>query len=111
MPHTGAQASADLHHKGADPTSTNIPRFKGKRIAALNDLPSDVIIGTLCSLDTDSNLYAGCNLADDYNCLQVDKVQANGELYFIKMLMKADTQIAWGELVTLLDCRGDVLEG
>ena len=103
----------DLHHKGADPTSTNIPRFKGKRIAALNDLPSDVIIGTLCSLDTDSNLYAGCNLADDYNCLQVDKVQANGELYFIKMLMKADTQIAWGELVTLLDCRAveDDLEG
>jgi len=38
-------------------------------------------------------------------------VQANGELYFIKMLMKADTQIAWGELVTLLDCRADVLEG
>lgn len=95
----------DLHHKGADPTSTNTPRFKGKRIAALNDLPSDVIVGTLCSLGTDSNLYAGCNLADDYNCLQVDKVQNSGELYFIKMLMKADTQIAWGELVTLLDCR------
>ncbi len=95
----------DLHHKGADPTTTNIPRFKGKEIAALNDWPDGVIVGTICSLDTDSNLYAGCNLADDYNCLQVDKVQASGELYFIKMLMKADTQIAWGELVTLLDCR------
>ena len=32
-------------------------------------------------------------------------MQASGELYFIKMLMKADTQIAWGQLVTLLDCR------
>ena len=95
----------DLHHKGADPTSTNIARFKGKRIAALNDWPDGVIVGTICSLGTDSNLYAGCNLADDYECLQVDKVQASGELYFIKMLMKADTQIAWGQLVTLLDCR------
>ena len=32
-------------------------------------------------------------------------MQASGELYFIKRLMKADTQIAWGQLVTLLDCR------
>lgn len=95
----------DLHHKGADPTSTNIARFKGKRIAALNDWPDGVIVGTICSLGTDSNLYAGCNLADDYECLQVDKVQASGELYFIKLLMKADTQIAWGQAVTLLDCR------
>lgn len=95
----------DLHHKGADPTTTNIARFKGKRIAALNDWPDGVIVGTICSLGTDSNLYAGCNLADDYDCLQVDKVQASGERYFIKMLMKADTQIAWGQLVTLLDYR------
>lgn len=95
----------DLHHKGADPTTTNVARFKGKRIAALNDWPDGVIVGTICSLGTDSNLYAGCNLADDYDCLQVDKVQASGERYFIKMLMKADTQIAWGQLVTLLDTR------
>ena len=95
----------DLHHKGADPTETNVARFKGKRIAALNDWPDGVIAGTICSLDTGSNLYAGCNLANDYECLQVDKVQASGELYFIKMLMKADTQIAWGQLVTLLDTR------
>lgn len=95
----------DLHHKGADPTSTNVPRFKGKRIAALNDWPSDVIVGTIASIDADSNLYAGCNLADDFECLQIDKVQNNGELYFIKVLMKADTQVAWGELVTLLDTR------
>ena len=99
----------DLHHKGADPTSTNTPRFKGKRIAALNDMPAGVIVGTICSPDTDSNLYAGCNLADDYNCVQVDKVQNNGELYFFKMLLKADTQIAWGELVTLLDKREDIV--
>ncbi|BFL28550.1 hypothetical protein K320107C7_09650 [Alistipes shahii] len=95
----------DLHHKGADPTSTNVARFKGKRIAALNDWPDGVIVGTICSLGTDSNLYASCNLADDYECLQVDKVQASGELYFIKLLMKADTQISWGQAVTLLDCR------
>lgn len=95
----------DLHHKGADPTTTNVARFKGKRIAALNDWPDGVIVGTICSLGTDSNFYAGCNLANDYECLQVDKVQASGERYFIKMLMKADTQIAWGQLVTLLDTR------
>lgn len=95
----------DLHHKGTDPTATNKASFKNKRIAALTDWPDGVIVGTLCSTDTDSNLFAGCNLADDYECLQVDKVQNSGELYFIKMLLTADTQIAWGELVTLLDCR------
>ena len=36
---------------------------------------------------------------------RIAHVQASGELYFIKMLMTADTQIAWGELVTLLDMR------
>ena len=99
------QYISDKQVKYSENTEVNRYRFKGKRIAALNDWPDGVIVGTICSLGTDSNLYAGCNLADDYECLQVDKVQASGELYFIKMLMKADTQIAWGQLVTLLDCR------
>lgn len=96
------------HHKGADPTGTNKPAFKGKRIVALAQWPSDVIVGTICSTGRNSNLYVGTSLSDDFNCVDVNKVSNAGELYFFKMLMKADTQIAWGELVTLLDNRSVV---
>lgn len=93
-----------LHHKGADPTGVNKAAFKGHRIVALDQWPSDVIVGTICSTEAaKTNLFAGTSLAEDFNCVQVDKVTNAGELYFFKMLFKADTQIAWGELVTLLD--------
>ena len=41
---------------------------------------------------------------------RIAHVQASGELYFIKLLMKADTQISWGQAVTLLDCRAESSE-
>lgn len=37
--------------------------------------------------------------------IQIDKLTNAGEKYFFKMLMKADTNIAWGEDVILLDGR------
>lgn len=93
-----------LLHKGADPTGVNKAAFKGHRIVALEQWPSNVIVGTICSTDImKTNLFVGTSLAEDFNCVQVDKVTNAGELYFFKMLLKADTQIAWGELVTLLD--------
>ena len=42
---------------------------------------------------------------DDMDVIQIDKLTNAGEKYFFKMLMKADTNIAWGEDVILLDGR------
>lgn len=105
---------ADLHHKGADPTEQNVKRFKGHRVEPLAGMPDGVIIGTLCSLDANkTNLFAAVNLVNDFNAILIDKVTNAGEKYFCKMLLKADTQIAWDELCTLLDNResGDGNDG
>lgn len=96
----------DQHHKGADPTEQNVRKFKGHRVEPLAGMPDGVIIGTLCSVDPNkTNLFAAVNLTNDFNAILIDKVTNAGEKYFCKMLLKADTQIAWDELCTLLDNR------
>ena len=52
-----------------------------------------------------SNLFAAVNLQDDESVIQIDKVSNMSELYFFKMLMKADTNIAFGEEFVVLDSR------
>ena len=48
----------------------------------------------------------GANYTDmNVDVIQIDKLTNAGEKYFFKMLMKADTNIAWGEDVILLDGR------
>lgn len=96
--------------KGADPTSQNALRFKGKRIVGLADWPDDVIVATTASLDLDSNLWVACNLASDAEAIKVDRVTNAGELFFFKMLMKVDTNIVWGQLCVLLDARTVTLD-
>ena len=61
---------------------------------------------TLCSPDAGGNLFAAVNLQDDEDVIQIDKINAS-ELYFFKMLMKADTNIAFGEEVVVLDKRSN----
>lgn len=91
--------------KGKDPTGVNAPRFKGKRIEGLANWPDGVIVATVASLDIDSNLWAACNLAMDTTAIKVGRVSNAGEKFFFKMLMKIDTNIAWGQFVVMLDTR------
>ncbi len=97
----------DLHHKGADPTTTNVIRFKNIPVEPLADGPQGVIVATLATMDIDSNLWAAVNLSDDFECVKIDRLTNAGEKYFFKMLMKADTNTAFGEHVVLADWRAD----
>lgn len=92
-------------NKNADETAVNIKRYKGIAIETLAAWPDGVIVATLCSPDTDGNLFAAVNLQDDEDVIQIDKVSNMSELYFCKLLMKADTNIAFGEEVVVLDSR------
>ena len=83
----------------------NVERYKGIRIVPLSNWPDGLIVATVCGMDYDTNLWAGVNLVDDMDVIQIDKLTNAGEKYFFKMLMKADTNIAWGEDVILLDGR------
>lgn len=94
-----------LPNKGSDPTSTNAKKFKGIAIEALADWPEGVIVATVTGMDLTTNLWAGVNLVNDFSAIKIDKLTNAGEKYFFKMLMKADTNIAFGEEVVLLDTR------
>ena len=91
--------------KNADETEENKRRYKGITIVPLVDWPQKVMVATPCSMGADGNLYAAVNLQDDENVVQVDKWANASELYFFKMLMKADTNIGFGEEFIALDWR------
>ena len=94
--------------KNASETDVNAMRYKGIAIETLAAWPDGVIVATLCSPNaSSSNLFAAVNLADDEDVIQIDKLSNAGELYFFKMLMKADTNIGFGEEFVVLDSRSN----
>lgn len=96
-----------LAYKGKDATEVNAHRYKGITIEALAQWPQGLIVATPCSMGMDSNLFVAVNLQDDENVIQIDKWANASELYFFKMLMKADTNIGFGEEFIALDWRAD----
>ncbi len=99
------EAITTREFKGADYTDNNPERYKGIRIVPLAAFPKDVVVAAVASPDINSNFWAGVSLVDDTECIQIDKVSNASELYFFKMLMKADTNIVWGEDIVLFDGR------
>ncbi len=94
------QYLTDKTVKYTDNTEMNKYRFKGKRIIPLNAIPKDTIIGGVFTNGMDSNLWMAVDYATDENVLQIEKLQANSELYFFKMLLKVDVNIVRpGEIV------------
>lgn len=96
----------DQSAKGSDTTSTNPKRFKNIPIEDLAAWPEGVIVATVCGMDLTTNLWAGVSSVNDFDAIKIDKLTNAGEKYFFKMLMKADTAIAFGDEVVLYDERG-----
>ncbi len=96
-------------HKNSDETEMNRKRYKGITIETIAAWPDGIIVVTLCSPDADGNLFAAVNLQDDENVIQIDKYSNSGELYFFKLLMKADTNIGFGEEFVVFDGRENPL--
>ena len=97
----------EREYKNTSETDINKKRYKGITIETLNSWPDGLIVATLCSMSADGNLFAGVNLQDDEEVIQIDKWMNSSELYFFKLLMKADTEIAFGEEFVVLDTRTD----
>lgn len=95
----------EREHKNSDETEVNRKRFKGITIETVASWPENVIVATLCSPDADGNLFAAVNLQDDESVIQIEKYAPASELYFFKLLMKADTNIAFGEEFVVYDGR------
>ncbi len=95
----------ERENKNASETDVNQKRFKGIQIETIASWPDDLIVATLCSTGSNGNLFVAVNLQDDEDVIQIDKLSAASELYFFKLLMKADTNIAFGEEFVVLDKR------
>ena len=95
----------EREHKNSNETEVNSKRFKGITIETIAAWPDGVIVATLCSPDADGNFFAAVNLQDDEDVIQIDKLSNASELYFFKLLMKADTNIAFGEQFIVMDWR------
>jgi len=94
------QYLTDKTVKYTDNTKMNDYRFKGKRLITINSLPKDTIVAGVFTNGMDSNLWMAVDYASDENVLQIEKLQANSELYFFKMLLKVDVNIVRpGEII------------
>lgn len=87
------QALTDQTNKGPDETGTAARRYKGIPIAILPDIPADTYFFAQGGTGRDSNLWVGVDDVGADSDLQVEKLQANSDLWFFKMNLKTDTQV------------------
>lgn len=84
--------------KNQDTTQAGINRYKGYDVVPLAGMTDNTIVATISNPDMDSNLWIGCNSDQDETGLQLARLQANSELFFIKGLFKMDTQIGFPDM-------------
>lgn len=93
-------AQKDQAYKGVDFTQVARDEFYGRKVVKIADMPDNCFFFARGSASMESNLWVGMNSTQDAQ-LQLQRLQANSELWFIKMLCKADTQIGWNEETVL----------
>lgn len=83
-------------YKGVDITMMTKDTFKGLKVVKIADFPDNTYVIGKGMANMESNLWVGLNSNADAG-LQLQRLQNNSELYYIKMLMKADVEIGWKE--------------
>jgi hypothetical protein len=94
------QAQKDQLYKGVDFTQIANDKFYGRQVVKIADMPDNCFFYAKGSATMDSNLWVGMNSVQDAQ-LKLSPLQANSELWFIKMLCKADVQVGWNEETVL----------
>lgn len=92
-------------YKNADVTVKQTLAFNGIPVVGLAQWPEGLIVLTLADNSLESNLWGSIAWGEDETFILSDKVSNAGEKYFLKMLMKADTNIAFGDYVVICDER------
>lgn len=87
-------------YKGNDFTTLGPSTYKGLPIVKIPDFPANVYMIAKGNSSMGSNLWVGINSIEDAQ-IQIARLQANSELWFLKVLCKADCQIGWGAEVVL----------
>lgn len=87
-------------YKNNDTTEKGINRFMGYDVVAVAGMPDNTIVFCEGLMDVSSNLYVGMNSTEDNN-LQLQRLQNNSELFFLKGLMKYAVQYGFSDQVVL----------
>lgn len=87
--------------KNNDTTEKGINRYKGYNVVSLAGMPDNTIVCCIAQPDTDSSLWLGLNSKDDEQSIKMREVSNNSELWFVKMLLKADVQFGFSDQVVL----------
>ena len=91
------EAQQNQTYKGADFTSRGKDTYQSMKVVRIPDFPNNVYMIAKGTADMDSNLWVGMNSQEDETNIKLAPVQNNSEMWFVKMLMKADVQIGFNE--------------
>lgn len=91
--------------KNVDPTEKRVQAYNGIRIVTLARWPKGLVVASICGLGEESNFWAAVNMESDETAVLIDRVTNASEVYFVKILMKADVNTAFGEFCVVLDER------
>lgn len=87
-------------YKNNDTTERGINRFLGYDVVPVAGMPDNTLVFAEGLMDVSSNLYVGMNSTEDNN-LQLQRLQNNSELFFLKGLMKYAVQYGFSDQVVL----------
>lgn len=96
-----SEAQKNQSYKGVDVTSEGIMKFHGKDVVPLVGMPENTVIATIADSTRGSNIWMGVRGMADFSAIKVDLVQNNSDLWFFKMKMSCDTQIKFGQDLSL----------
>jgi len=103
------QSQINQTYKGVDITQVGKDTFKGKKVVKIADFPENTFFIAKGMASPESNLWVGLNSIADEG-LQIGRLRPEGELFFLKMLMKADVQIGWNSETVLYGTGGTTAE-
>jgi len=81
-------AQKALANKGVDFTEKGKLTYDGKPIHVVGGQHDDTIWAGVANSDETSQLWLGCNEADEHTKFRIGRLQANSEKIFVKMLAK-----------------------
>jgi hypothetical protein len=94
-----AKALIAQQYKGADYQSMQLDlKYRGLPVVRIADFPAYKMMFAKGSAGMDSNLWVGMNSVEDAK-LEMNKVQNNSELFYVKMLCKLDVQFGFTQEV------------
>lgn len=88
--------------KGIEYKETGDNVYAGYDIVTLNGYPDNTLIFAECVKDLTGAFHIGMNSTGDDNNIQMDRTRVQDETYFIKALMKFNTQIKFGNEIACM---------